>query len=216
MAKEIEKQRKKAVSEHKRTLILEAARRVFEKEGLDGASLRAIASEAGYTPAALYFHFESREEIYAELLSHSLANLRGFVDKAVKKATAPLDKFRAAAFSVFQFYAKRPKDLDLGFYLFKGGMTPKGVGRERDHRLNEQFADCLQPIAVAASELGADETASKRLMVDIFSYATGSLLMEHTGRIRIFDMSSQELMRAFIEEKITICNWEENHAHLKR
>ena len=39
--------RKHAVGELKRGLILAAARRVFEAEGLDGASLRAIAAAAG-------------------------------------------------------------------------------------------------------------------------------------------------------------------------
>ena len=53
--------RQTAVSELKRGLILDAARKVFETEGLDGASLRAIATAAGYTPAALYFHFDSKE-----------------------------------------------------------------------------------------------------------------------------------------------------------
>ncbi len=64
MAKEQKIGRQKAVSDLKRELILDAARKVFEADGLDGASLRAIAAGAGYTPAALYFHFESKEAIY--------------------------------------------------------------------------------------------------------------------------------------------------------
>ncbi len=72
MAKERKIGRQKAVSDLKRELILDAARKVFEADGLDGASLRAIAAGAGYTPAALYFHFESKEAIYAEVLRCSL------------------------------------------------------------------------------------------------------------------------------------------------
>jgi AcrR family transcriptional regulator len=64
--------RRRAVSDLKRTLILDAARAVFEAEGLDGASLRGIAAKAGYTPAALYFHFDSKEAIYAAVLAQSL------------------------------------------------------------------------------------------------------------------------------------------------
>ena len=56
--------RREAVSEHKRELILNAAKQIFAEEGLEGASLRAIAVRAGYTPAALYFYFESKEAIY--------------------------------------------------------------------------------------------------------------------------------------------------------
>src|ERR1700680_344734 len=93
--------RQKAVSELKRGLILDAARKVFEADGLDGASLRAIASAAGYTPAALYFHFTSKEEIYAEVLRDSLTNLRQTVDRAVLRAKAPADRLRAATMAFF-------------------------------------------------------------------------------------------------------------------
>ena len=58
---------------------------MFAAEGLEGASLRAIATRAGYTPAALYFHFDSKEAIYAEVLRDSLASLGGAVDEAVAR-----------------------------------------------------------------------------------------------------------------------------------
>src|SRR5262245_14095201 len=89
--------RQKAVRDLKRNLILDAARKVFEADGLDGASLRAIAAAAGYTPAALYFHFESKEAIYAEVLKGSLASLGQAVAHATSRATAPSDRLRAAA-----------------------------------------------------------------------------------------------------------------------
>src|SRR5205085_9265173 len=89
--------RQKAVSELKRGLILDAARRVFEAEGLEGASLRAIASAAGYTPAALYFHFDSKEAIYAEVLRDSLASLEAAISRASARARTPADRFQATA-----------------------------------------------------------------------------------------------------------------------
>src|ERR1700742_1887599 len=98
------KGRRRAVGEMKRELILDAARRVFEAEGLDGASLRAIAAAAGYTPAALYFHFDSKEAIYAEVLRASLARLGEHVASAVAAAKAPADRLRAAAMAFFRFY----------------------------------------------------------------------------------------------------------------
>ena len=86
--------RREAVSGHKRALILKAAREVFEAEGLEGASLRAIAGRAGYTPAALYFHFDSKEAIYAEVLRASLTALGQAVDQAVRTARKPESRFR--------------------------------------------------------------------------------------------------------------------------
>src|SRR3712207_5290272 len=93
--------RRQAVSGPNRGLILDAAREVFAAEGLEGASLRAIATRAGYTPAALYFHFASKEAIYAEVLQGSLAALGLAVDDAVARAQAPEARLRAAAMAFF-------------------------------------------------------------------------------------------------------------------
>lgn len=194
--------RRDAVSEHKRDLILDAARQVFAEDGLDGASLRAIAVRAGYTPAALYFHFESKEAMYAEVLHVSLQSLGAAVREAVARVETPQQKLKAAAMSFFDFYARNPRDLDLGFYLFRGGMKPAGLGHERDMRLNVALEAALRPIADAATELGASRERANLLMVDSFAHATGLLLLLHTGRIRMFGASASELMEAYVADRI--------------
>ncbi len=194
--------RRLAVSGHKRDLILDAAKQIFVEEGLEGASLRAIAVRAGYTPAALYFHFESKEAIYAELLNASLASLGAAVDRAVAQTRTPQQRLRAAAMSFFQFYANNPRDLDLGFYLFRGGMKPAGLGRARDESLNAALEAALHPICEAAVELGASQKAANLLMVDCFAHAAGLLLLLHTGRIRMFGASALDLMDAYVKDRI--------------
>lgn len=194
--------RREAVSEHKRELILDAAKQVFAEEGLEGASLRAIAVRAGYTPAALYFHFESKEAIYAEVLKSSLASLGATVDQAVARTRSPEQKLKAAAMSFFRFYAENPRDLDLGFYLFRGGMKPAGLGHDRDEVLNTALESALRPIAEAAIELGASRQKANLLMVDCFAHATGLLLLLHTGRIRMFGASAPDLMERYVKDQV--------------
>jgi AcrR family transcriptional regulator len=185
--------------EVKRGLILEAARKVFEAEGLDGASLRAIAAEAGYTPPALYFHFDSKEAIYAQVLQASLAGLREVVTQAAAPARDPAERLRRASLAFFDFYAENPRDLDLGFYLFRGGMKPKGLGRERDEALNGALAAALRPITDAAEALGASREEAGILTVDVFAHAAGLLLLAHTGRIRMFGLSAPDLMARHVD-----------------
>ena len=194
--------RREAVSDHKRGLILKAAREVFEAEGLEGASLRAIAARAGYTPGALYFHFDSKEAIYAEVLLASLTALGKSVNAAVAKAHDPDAHLRAAALAFFRFYADNPRDLDLGFYLFRGGMKPAGLGRERDEELNAALEAALHPIADAAIKLGASQRKANFLMVDCFAHATGLLLLLHTGRIRMFGASAPDLMASYVKDQL--------------
>jgi AcrR family transcriptional regulator len=194
--------RREAVSGHKRDLILDAAKQIFAEEGLEGASLRAIAVRAGYTPAALYFHFESKEAIYAEVLRASLASLGAAVDRAVSRTRTPAQRLKAAAMSFFRFYADNPRDLDLGFYLFRGGMKPAGLGHARDEVLNAALEAALRPIAEAAIGLGASRQKANLLMVDCFAHATGLLLLLHTGRIRMFGASAPDLMEGYIRDRI--------------
>ena len=47
---------------------MDAAGRVFLERGFLGASVEAIAAEAGYTRGAFYSNFSTKEEIFAELL----------------------------------------------------------------------------------------------------------------------------------------------------
>jgi AcrR family transcriptional regulator len=194
--------RQRAVSNLKRSLILDAARAVFEAEGLDGASLRAIAVAAGYTPAALYFHFDSKQAIYAEVLRESLENLGRTVNRAVSRGKRPVDRLRDAAMAFFRYYDDNPGDLDLGFYLFRGGMKPHGLGKQRDTMLNTSLEAALHPIFEAATGLGASSERARLLMVDTFAHAAGLLLLAHTGRIRMFGVSASDLMERFVEKEI--------------
>jgi hypothetical protein len=124
------------------------------------------------------------------------------VDRAVAQAKTSQQRLKAAAMSFFRFYAENPRDLDLGFYLFRGGMKPAGLGHERDEKLNAALEASLQPIAEAAIELGASRQRANLLMVDCFAHAAGLLLLLHTGRIRMFDASAPDLMEAYVRDKI--------------
>jgi AcrR family transcriptional regulator len=54
------------------TALLAAAQRVFTREGLEGASMRAIAREAGCDASLIYYYFENKEAIFAGLLDQRI------------------------------------------------------------------------------------------------------------------------------------------------
>jgi len=88
-----------------RERILDVALDLFVDQGFDKTSLREIAERLGVTKAALYYHFESKDEILQalhlrvhELLRHPLAQLgdgppsrsawAGFLDGLIDEITA--------------------------------------------------------------------------------------------------------------------------------
>jgi AcrR family transcriptional regulator len=192
-------ERQEAVSELKRSLIIEAARRVFEAEGLEGASMRAIAKEAGYTSGAIYFYFPGKEAIYGAVLRELLERLVATVGKAVIPSERPAGRLRAAALAFFDFFAANPRDLDFGFYLFKGGLRPRGLSKELDTEMNARLADSLAPIGAATKELGADEKTARAVVADAFGHAVGLLMLKHTHRIRMFGCAPRELMDQYVD-----------------
>lgn len=190
--------RKDAIREAKRAIILDAALNVFEREGLEGASMRAIGEAAGYTAAAIYFHFASKEEIYAELLDRSLDRLILAVEAKLGGRASPRQQLEAAALAFFDFYAENPRDLDLGFYLFRGGMRPRGVAPPANAALNAKLARSLAPVAEHARQLGASTRAAQTAAADVFAHAVGLLLLQHTGRIRMFAAEPRRMMQAYV------------------
>ena len=76
-----------------KTAILDAAQKLMAEHGINGVSLRAILTEAGANPAALHYHFGSRESlIEAILIRHGRPNSerrRAIVEKKLaRKRTA--------------------------------------------------------------------------------------------------------------------------------
>lgn len=53
----------------RRAAVLEAARRLFSRQGFKGASLAAIAQEAGLTDAGLLYHFPTKNDLLLAVIA---------------------------------------------------------------------------------------------------------------------------------------------------
>ena len=146
-------QRQLAMSDTRRALVLDAARSVFAEKGVEGASIREIARRAGYTPGAIYSYFDSKEAIYAALLAESLERLNAEVAAARTFKLQPQLTLAAKAQAWFGFYARNPRDLDLGFYLVQG-LAPRGLTSDLNQQLNGRLQDALRPCEAALQAMG--------------------------------------------------------------
>ncbi len=77
-----------------RAQLLEAAARVYARRGFDGATVDAVAEEAGFTKGAVYDHFGSKEQLLFALLSEHLstqiAEQVGLFDATLDTSERPL------------------------------------------------------------------------------------------------------------------------------
>lgn len=187
------KRRKAAMNALRRELIREAAKRVFVEVGLPGASLREIAKEAGCTTGAIYAQYDSKEEVYADILRESLSDMADCVEAAAGAGPSGV-KGQHALSAWFEFFRTRPAEFDLGFYLY-GGAQPAGVGKELNRELNVRLKRVYAAVADALEAdglVGADK--KHELAVAGASWMFGIMLMMKTGRLKILSIEVERLV----------------------
>ena len=187
-----------AINETRRDLILRAARDEFIDKGLEGASMRSIARQAGCTTGAIYPQFVSKEAIYAALLAQSLALLDAQVAAAVDPADSPGHQVSAACHAFVRYYLAHPFEVNLGLYAFRG-IKRQGVGQTSDHALNAVLWQVLdriaQPLAVVR---GLGEKEARLLVALIFSQMIGALVLQLAGRLDPLDTDAAALLQLML------------------
>jgi AcrR family transcriptional regulator len=170
------------LSGYKRSLIRDAAHAVFARAGIEGASMRAIAAEAGVTTGAIYVHYATKEELYADLLGESL----DLLDAALHAPDAPvLEAF-------VRYYLARPDELELALYLQGGGVRPSGLSPELDRALNAKMRRVVDRVGGTLVAAEDDDPTARRVGTAAISHAFGLLLMARTRRLAILGEGLEE------------------------
>jgi AcrR family transcriptional regulator len=74
---------KEKTKQNTEQLILEAARVVFIKKGLEGARMQEIANEAGINKALLHYYFRSKERLFDHIFENALAGTFEVINESI-------------------------------------------------------------------------------------------------------------------------------------
>ena len=74
-------------AEKRRATIIEVAKRLFAQSGFHGVSIDEIVKEVGVSPAILYRHFTSKEELYEAVLHEFSCTRESYVEAVVDEDT---------------------------------------------------------------------------------------------------------------------------------
>ena len=107
-------ERKSRQKQALRERILDAARRIVMREGFAALSMRKIADAIEYSPATLYLHFASRDEIAQALCAEGYAQLLAtFVPLA--QIADPAERLKALGRAYVAFGVAHPETYRLIF-----------------------------------------------------------------------------------------------------
>lgn len=83
--------------------LLDAARRLFAERGYDNTSIRAITSLAQANLGAVTYHFQSKENLYNEVLESKAKPLAELLTVAASSPGTPLDRIEAMVRQFFGY-----------------------------------------------------------------------------------------------------------------
>jgi AcrR family transcriptional regulator len=89
----------------RRQEIVEAAARVFNRLGLSGSSLSAVASEMGVDRATLYYYFSSKEQLFDEIVLALVEENERFARKIAGSSASPVLKLEEIIIAFMHSYA---------------------------------------------------------------------------------------------------------------
>ena len=170
-----------------RTGILDAARAVARREGAANLSLRAVAAEAGFAPAALYGYFANKSELLIALAGEDLAALAHAMRDAEGGGGSRLGAAAGAALALLQnteTFAAAPSAL------------PAQAGASEAERL---FNGRLIAVLRALSEAAGNPGDSREAQADVVLLAgtlTGLAVLARSGRLEALGFSAADMVVA--------------------
>lgn len=111
-----------------KTRILMAAEKIFASKGLHGARVDEIAKEAQINKRMLYHYFQSKENLYAEVLKKNFEKMWEVTSKSTNEKNNPQAQLVEAIKSYFYFLKENPNFPRLMTWeALEGGIYAKKV-----------------------------------------------------------------------------------------
>lgn len=110
-----------------RQRILDAARKLFVRKGVEATTMRAIANEIEYTPTAIYHHFASKHELLLELCNIDFRALAAAFLR-IGRVDDPIERLSRIGEAYVDFALEHPMQYQLLFMT-----RHPGVSRAREH-----------------------------------------------------------------------------------
>lgn len=139
-------ERKEREREHRRRVILRAARKIFFTKGLQAASMDEVAELAELSKGALYLHFKSKEDLYVSLLEEGLYILQRMFEEVASKPLPADEALRQIGLAYYEFFKRHPDYFQILKFTDARGLHSK-VSQEVLACTEKCSMGCLQVVA---------------------------------------------------------------------
>jgi AcrR family transcriptional regulator len=121
-------ERKEREKIQRRNVIVDAAERVFFKEGIEKASMDQVASEAELSKGTLYLYFKSKEELHRAIVVRGFIALKRKLKEAANSAENGLESVKAISKAYISFSKEHIGYFDAILYYQNDQFDKRNMG----------------------------------------------------------------------------------------
>ena len=88
--------------------ILTGALEVFKTRGIENATMEEIAEKSGFGKATLYYYFQSKEEVFSEILNNGWLILWSNLEPVISESSSPRQTFVNVLLKTAETIRNRP------------------------------------------------------------------------------------------------------------
>lgn len=200
----------RTIAFHRRN-ILDAADKLFCKNGVDRTTMEQIATEAGYSKPTLYGYFKDKDEVYFALVSEFMQKIAVKVDKAIAERANFADTFMKICQDVFRLATRYP-------LYFEGLICNINVNIHADNTPQiykdiYHLGEVLNEKLIGVLQQGKDENAVNKsfdnaaILYFIWSALSGNIRMINRKKdyLKILDLAEKEFSAFCFERLLCAC-----------
>ena len=179
-----------------RQQVLDAAARVFARQGFHGASVDTVSEEAGFSTGAIYSNFGSKEELFLTLYEERIQRRRRELTEAVKSAGGREPGLTSAAADVGEIF-ERERDWFLLYFEFvlHAARSPAFARRFRVVR-EAGLRELAEGLTAGLEQAGVERTISPRELAQAVRALSYGLALD---RLVKRDDGAEALIRRILE-----------------
>jgi AcrR family transcriptional regulator len=163
-----------------RERIANATRRLFDRHGLDGVSMRRVAQEVGVTAPAIYRHYRGRVELLEEITGAAFDILVRRLEKALDEPGTPLERILRLFDCYLEFAVEQPRYFDFLFLEWRPNLRSVRELSQPDASPTAPLLIAEVEAAMEAGELRRDDV--RETCLALWGQAHGLLALHRAGR----------------------------------
>ena len=193
------KRGRKSIADERRAQILEAFRSCAVRKGLEKASLREVAGEAGLPVSNLLHFFKNRDEMVRELEKQIIGDIMEDLETELRDENDPRRRFRSSIDFLFSPRAQKLEDGSLYYDFWSLAHRSRALRRTFQNQIRHQRELFVERLRDADGFSAVPETEAREIANIMLALVEGTFYILDMDGENVSPRRMARITRRFLE-----------------